>query len=83
MDVETSLELFIQTNLLFCSEQVPIIKLTDRLTDIKIDISFNMTNGLRSVELIKHFKKKFPAMQKLIYVLKQFLLQRDLNEVRL
>jgi len=59
---------------------VPIIKLTDRLTDIKIDISFNMTNGLRSVELIKHFKKRFPAMAKLIYVLKQFLLQRDLNE---
>jgi len=63
--------------------QVPIIKLTDRLTDIKIDISFNMTNGLRSVELIKHFKKRFPAMAKLIYVLKQFLLQRDLNEVTL
>lgn len=60
---------------------VPIIKMTDRLTDIKVDISFNMTNGLRSVELIKYFKKKFPAMAKLIYVLKQFLLQRDLNEV--
>jgi non-canonical poly(A) RNA polymerase PAPD5/7 len=60
---------------------VPIIKLTDRLTDIKIDISFNMINGLRTVELIKHFKKRFPAMPKLIYVLKQFLLQRDLNEV--
>jgi non-canonical poly(A) RNA polymerase PAPD5/7 len=41
-----------------------------------------MTNGLRSVELIKHFKKRFPALPKLIYVLKQFLLQRDLNEVR-
>ena len=63
--------------------QVPIIKMTDRVTEIKVDISFNMTNGLRSVELIKHFKKKFPAMSKLIYVLKQFLLQRDLNEVRL
>jgi non-canonical poly(A) RNA polymerase PAPD5/7 len=62
--------------------QVPIIKMTDRLTDIKVDISFNMTNGLRSVELIKHFKKRFPALPKLIYVLKQFLLQRDLNEVR-
>ena len=57
--------------------------MTDRLTDIKVDISFNMTNGLRSVELIKHYKKRFPAMAKLIYVLKQFLLQRDLNEVRI
>jgi non-canonical poly(A) RNA polymerase PAPD5/7 len=68
---------------MYVFQQVPIIKLTDRLTDIKIDISFNMTNGLRSVELIKHFKKRFPAMAKLIYVLKQFLLQRDLNEVTL
>ena len=27
------------------------------------------------------YKKQYPALQKLIYVLKQFLLQRDLNEV--
>merc|ERR1719219_2863460 len=60
---------------------VPIIKLADDLTGIKVDISFNMANGLRAVELIKHFKKRYPALPKLIYVLKQFLYQRDLNEV--
>ena len=47
----------------------------------KVDISFNMANGLRSAELVKIYKKQYPALQKLIYVLKQFLLQRDLNEV--
>lgn len=31
---------------------VPIVKLTDRQTDVKVDISFNMTNGVRSAELI-------------------------------
>uniref|UniRef100_A0A183IWP0 PAP-associated domain-containing protein n=1 Tax=Soboliphyme baturini TaxID=241478 RepID=A0A183IWP0_9BILA len=31
---------------------VPIIKLVDRRTDIKVDISFNMNNGVRSVMLI-------------------------------
>ena len=41
-----------------------------------------MANGLRSAELVKIYKKQYPALQKLIYVLKQFLLQRDLNEVR-
>ncbi len=31
---------------------VPIIKLTDKRTDIRLDISFNMNNGVRSAELI-------------------------------
>ena len=57
------------------------MKLTDARSSIKVDISFNMATGLRAVELIKHFKKKYPALAKLIYVLKQFLLDRDLNEV--
>ena len=50
---------------------------------LQVDISFNMANGLQSAELVKLYKKQYPALQKLIYVLKQFLLQRDLNEVRL
>ena len=60
---------------------VPIIKLTDQRTKIKVDISFNMANGLKSVELVKLYRRQFPPLQKLICVLKQFLLQRDLNEV--
>jgi len=51
------------------------------MTNIKVDISFNMTSGVKSVQLINFFKSRYPAMAKLIYVLKQFLLQRDLNEV--
>ena len=46
-----------------------------------MDISFNMANGLKSVELVKLYRRQFPPLQKLICVLKQFLLQRDLNEV--
>ncbi|XP_031785013.1 non-canonical poly(A) RNA polymerase protein Trf4-1 isoform X1 [Nasonia vitripennis] len=60
---------------------VPIVKLTDRETEIKVDISFNMNNGVKSAELIKTFKRQYPALEKLVMVLKQFLLQRDLNEV--
>lgn len=60
---------------------VPIIKMVDKHSGTKVDIGFNMTNGLRTAELIKHYKKAFPALSKLIYVLKQFLHQRDLNEV--
>lgn len=57
------------------------MKFTDRRADIKVDISFNMNNGVKSVELIKDFCQRFPALKKLVLVLKQFLLQRDLNEV--
>lgn len=60
---------------------VPIIKLTDKEHDIKVDISFNMSNGIRSAELIKEFKLRYPCLSKLVFVLKQFLLERELNEV--
>ncbi|XP_055612006.1 terminal nucleotidyltransferase 4B-like [Uranotaenia lowii] len=60
---------------------VPIVKLTDRETQVKVDISFNMQSGVQSAELIKGFKSKYPVLAKLVLVLKQFLLQRDLNEV--
>lgn len=60
---------------------VPIVKLTDRETQVKVDISFNMQSGVQSAELIKDFKRQYPVLAKLVLVLKQFLLQRDLNEV--
>lgn len=60
---------------------VPIVKLTDAKTDIKIDISFNMNNGVKSANLIKEFMVMYPPLPKLVLVLKQFLLQRDLSEV--
>nr|XP_022908345.1 non-canonical poly(A) RNA polymerase protein Trf4-1-like [Onthophagus taurus] len=60
---------------------VPIVKLTDKKTEVKVDISFNMCNGVKSAELINQYLQEYPALRKLVYVLKQFLLQRDLNEV--
>ncbi|KFM69393.1 DNA polymerase sigma, partial [Stegodyphus mimosarum] len=60
---------------------VPIVKLTDAKTDTKIDISFNMNNGVKSANLIRDFMHTYPVLPKLVLVLKQFLLQRDLNEV--
>ncbi|XP_036952711.1 terminal nucleotidyltransferase 4B [Acanthopagrus latus] len=60
---------------------VPIIKLTDSFTEVKVDISFNVKSGVRAAWLIKEFKEKYPVLPYLVLVLKQFLLQRDLNEV--
>ncbi|KAM7383904.1 hypothetical protein PAMA_011324 [Pampus argenteus] len=60
---------------------VPIIKLTDQETDVKVDISFNVETGVKAASFIKDYVKKYPVLPYLIFVLKQFLLQRDLNEV--
>ncbi|XP_046883737.1 terminal nucleotidyltransferase 4A-like isoform X1 [Hypomesus transpacificus] len=60
---------------------VPIIKLTDQKTEVKVDISFNVETGVRAARLIKEYLKSYTALPYLIFVLKQFLLQRDLNEV--
>ncbi|MEQ2314170.1 Terminal nucleotidyltransferase 4A [Ameca splendens] len=60
---------------------VPIIKLTDQETEVKVDISFNMKSGVKAASFIKDYLKKYPVLPYLIFVLKQFLLQRDLNEV--
>ncbi|XP_028967980.1 terminal nucleotidyltransferase 4A [Galendromus occidentalis] len=60
---------------------VPIVKFTEQSTNVKVDISFNQKNGVKSAKLIKDFCKTFPPLPKLVFVLKQYLLQRDLNEV--
>ncbi|XP_078395207.1 terminal nucleotidyltransferase 4A isoform X3 [Cetorhinus maximus] len=63
------------------SIKVPIIKLTDQETEVKVDISFNVETGVKAAQFIKDFVKGYPVLPYLILVLKQFLLQRDLNEV--
>jgi non-canonical poly(A) RNA polymerase PAPD5/7 len=60
---------------------VPIIKVTEVKTDLRVDISFNMSNGVKSANLIKEYLSEYPCLRYLAMVLKQFLLQRDLNEV--
>ncbi|XP_019713734.1 non-canonical poly(A) RNA polymerase PAPD7 [Hippocampus comes] len=60
---------------------VPIIKLTDQETEVKVDISFNVETGVKAASFIQDCLQKYPVLPYLIFVLKQFLLQRDLNEV--
>lgn len=40
----------------FCS-QVPIIKLTDQETEVKVDISFNVETGVKAASFIKDYVK--------------------------
>ena len=60
---------------------VPIIKFIDKITEVKVDISFNQDTGLKSAELTAQFIQQYPILPKLVLILKQFLTQRQLNEV--
>ncbi|KAK3086063.1 hypothetical protein FSP39_012901 [Pinctada imbricata] len=60
---------------------VPIVKMVDQQTEVKVDISFNTKMSVESAALIQKFMEQYPTLQYLVLVLKQFLLQRDLNEV--
>ena len=63
------------------SATVPLVRYTDRVSKIKVDISFNSICGPKSAQIIKLFKKQFPVLPKLVTVLKQFLYNRDLSTV--
>jgi non-canonical poly(A) RNA polymerase PAPD5/7 len=61
--------------------KVPIVKFTDSLTGIKVDISFENDSGLKATDTFEQWKTQYPAMPALVMVIKQFLAMRDLNEV--
>ncbi|MEN2499388.1 MAG: Terminal nucleotidyltransferase 4A, partial [Marteilia pararefringens] len=60
---------------------VPIIKFRCAHSNIRVDITFKSSNATMASNYIKDAIKIFPAIKVLIVTLKQFLLQRDANEV--
>jgi len=63
--------------------KVPIIKLQDKETGINADISFNRTNGVYCVKLVRQLLAKYPELRPLLLVVKCFLKSRNLNETYL
>lgn len=58
---------------------VPLIEFTERESHIDIDMSFS--NAAPRVSPLISFYQKHPALVKLMFVLKQFVKQRDLNDI--
>ena len=56
--------------------KVPLIKLQDKSSNINVDISFNRTNGIHCVKLVKFLQQKYPELRPLILILKAFLKSR-------
>lgn len=61
--------------------RVPIIKYIDRVTAYPVDISFNVTSGTESGDLVTKYSGLYPALRPLTLLLKHFLEMRGLNEV--
>ncbi|KAJ3274821.1 Non-canonical poly(A) RNA polymerase papd5 [Terramyces sp. JEL0728] len=63
---------------------VPIVKYIDSFTNYNVDVSFNVANGVEAAKIVKQSvedKKIGNAVRILMLLLKQFLVQRHLNEV--
>ncbi|KAJ6139373.1 hypothetical protein N7471_005859 [Penicillium samsonianum] len=63
------------------SARVPILKYVDKLTGLRVDLSFDNDSGLIANETFQKWKTQYPMMPVILAVIKQFLLIRGLNEV--
>ncbi|GHP03124.1 hypothetical protein PPROV_000187900 [Pycnococcus provasolii] len=61
--------------------RVPIIKYVDSTSQIPFDVSFDVANGPEAAVYVREQMATYPPLKPLIYVLKLFLQQRELNEV--
>ncbi|KAK3832767.1 MAG: hypothetical protein J3R72DRAFT_372738 [Linnemannia gamsii] len=61
--------------------RVPIIKFKERLSKIPVDISFNITNGIESAEIVRNYMDTTPALRPLTMLIKHFLMIKGHNEV--
>lgn len=60
--------------------RVPLVKYVDRLTGLKVDVSFENTSGINAIDTFLVWRKQFPSMPILVTLVKQFLVMRGLNE---
>jgi len=51
--------------------RVPIIKFTAALVGIRVDVSFNVSNGVKAAEFVQEKLVEWPALKPLIFVVKQ------------
>jgi non-canonical poly(A) RNA polymerase PAPD5/7 len=60
--------------------RIPLVKYVDKLTGLKVDISFENLGGVDAIDTFLQWKELYPAMPILVTVIKHFLLMRGLNE---
>lgn len=58
---------------------VPLLRFTEAKSQMVFDIVFNEAQNPRKAEILIDYKHKYPALSKLFFVLKKFLIQCNLN----
>jgi non-canonical poly(A) RNA polymerase PAPD5/7 len=61
--------------------KVPIIKFVDRVSGLKVDLSFDNDTGITANETFHKWKLQYPAVPILVSIIKHFLMMRGLNDV--
>ncbi|CAK4075053.1 unnamed protein product [Aphanomyces euteiches] len=60
--------------------RIPIVKFVHAESGLSVDVSFGVTSGFATAELVLSYQKKFAPFRPLTLLLKYFLQQRGLNE---
>ncbi|KAF9371648.1 hypothetical protein BGX21_005056 [Mortierella sp. AD011] len=60
--------------------KVPLVKFKESISDISVDISFNVFNGVDGATLIKRFMEDTPGLRSLTILVKHFLKLKRINE---
>jgi non-canonical poly(A) RNA polymerase PAPD5/7 len=61
--------------------KVPIIKFIDRISGLKIDLSFDNDSGVAAIETFQNWKEEYPMMPIIVSIVKHYLMIRGLNDV--
>lgn len=60
--------------------RVPLVKYVDKITGLKVDISFENDTGLIANKTFQDWKARYPAMPMIVTIIKHLLAMRGLNE---
>jgi len=61
--------------------KVPILKFTESVTGLRVDISFENDSGTVALSTFSRWREMYPAMPFIVALIKQYLAMRDLSEV--
>jgi non-canonical poly(A) RNA polymerase PAPD5/7 len=66
---------------IIANSRVPLVKFVEKVTGLRVDVSFENDSGLLANNTFQVWKEKYPAMPIIVALIKQFLVMRDFSEV--
>jgi non-canonical poly(A) RNA polymerase PAPD5/7 len=66
---------------IIANSRVPLVKFVEKVTGLRVDVSFENDSGLLANNTFQVWKERYPAMPVIVALIKQFLVMRDFSEV--